>query len=81
MAVEQQQLLNRPIEQLPVSENFYLRCKLMGYECLRDVVEAPVDVLLAKEDFNYGWLGELAKLMTSLNILHSLQPIPGSNAY
>jgi len=75
------QILHTPISELPLTENFYLRSKLMGYRKLDDIVRTPVEVLLRKEEFNYEWLGELSKFMSGQNLLHLLQPIPGSRSY
>jgi hypothetical protein len=77
----EQQILTGKIKELPVTEIFYLRSKLMGYSCIQEIVETPVNVLLSKEDFNYNYLGELVNLLKSHNILHKLQPLPGSSAY
>lgn len=77
----EQAILTSDLKDLPVSENFYLRSKLMGYTSISDIVETPVNVLLSKEDFNYNYLGELVSLLKSHNILHKLQPLPGSNSY
>ena len=70
-----------PVYELPLTENFFLRCKLMGFATLGDVVDTPVNVLLRKEDFTYEWLGELAKYLTSQNLLHRLQPITENSFY
>jgi len=75
------EILNTEIKDLPVSENFYLRSKLMGYSRIQDIVETPPNVLLSKEDFNYNYLGELVSLLKRHNILHKLQPLPGSTSY
>jgi hypothetical protein len=74
----EQTLLKTPIRELPVSENFYLRSKLMGFYNIGDIVIVPVESLVKKEEFTYDWLGELTKLMTSQKMLHLLQPRPGS---
>jgi hypothetical protein len=73
-----QTILNSPIRDLAVSEKFYLRSKLMGFSSLGEIVALPAEVLVSKEEFSYDWLGELTKLMTSQNLLHLLQPRPGS---
>jgi hypothetical protein len=77
----EQAILTSDLKGLPVSENFYLRSKLMGYNSILDIIETPVNVLLSKEDFSYNYLGELVTLLKSHNILHKLQPLPGSSSY
>ena len=72
-------LLRKEIKDLPLSENFYLRSKLMGFERIEDIVKTPTDVLLCKEEFTYDWLGELSTFMSNQELLHLLQPRPGSN--
>ncbi len=80
MAAENK-VLELPIRELAVTESFYLRCKLMGYQCLAEIISTPPQVLVKKEDFTYSWLNELVKLLTSQNLLHKLQAIPGSDSY
>lgn len=80
-STSEQAILTSNLKDLAVSENFYLRSKLMGYTSISDIVETPVNVLLGKEDFNYNYLGELVKLLKFHNILHKLQPLPGSSSY
>lgn len=78
---KQTDILLAKIKDLPVSENFYLRSKLMGFACVQDIVDTPADVLIKKEDFDYNWLGELVSFLKKNNILHTLQPIPGNRPY
>lgn len=78
---KQTDILSAKIKDLPVSENFYLRSKLMGFACVQDIVDTPAGVLIKKEDFDYNWLGELVSFLKNNNILHTLQPIPGSRPY
>jgi hypothetical protein len=79
-ATNESEILNFPIKDLPVSENFCVRSKLMGYATIGEIVETPPDAIIKKEGFNYDWLAELIRLLMSYNMLHKLQPIPGSNA-
>ncbi len=74
-------ILTSDIKDLPVSDNFYLRSKLMGYSNLEQILETPPAVIVKKDEFSYSWLGELTRLLMSNNMLHKLQPIPGSNSY
>lgn len=73
-------LLTASISELPVSENFYLRSKLMGYSSIGQIIATPPGIILAKEEFNYRWMGELIRLLMSHNMLHKWQSLPGSNA-
>lgn len=73
-------ILSTEIKRLPLSENFYLRSKLMGFARVQDIVDTPASVLLKKEDFDYNWLGELVSFLKNNNMLHRLQPIPGNRA-
>jgi hypothetical protein len=75
------QLLNTPISELGLTENFYLRSKLMGFRILNDIIRTPPEVLVNKTDFNFDWLGELSRFMRMHKLLHILQPIPGSNSF
>jgi hypothetical protein len=74
-------ILSSKIKDLPVSENFYLRSKLMGFDRVQDIVDTPARQLIGKEDFDYNWLGELVSFLKNNNMLHTLQPIPGNRAY
>lgn len=71
-------ILTTPINELPLSENFYLRSKLMGYTRLQEIIGTPPQALAQKEDFSIDWLGELAAFMNSRQLLGKLQPTPGS---
>jgi hypothetical protein len=75
------EILTTAIKALPVSESFCLRCKLMGFSRIKEIVETPPNVLLGKEDFNYVFLGELVTILKQHNLLHKLQAIPGSTFY
>lgn len=75
------EILSEEIKNLPLSESFYLRSKLMGFARVQDIVDTPAGLLIKKEDFNYNWLGELVSFLKNNNMLHRLQPIPGNKAY
>ena len=74
-------ILSTEIKKLPLSENFYLRSKLMGFARVQDIVDMPASMLIKKEDFDYNWLGELVSFLNNNNMLHKLQPMPGNRAY
>jgi len=73
------ELLKTPISQLPLSGNFYLRSKLMGFHHLQDIIDTPPAGLLGKEDFSYQRLGELSRLLADADLLHLLQPVMGNS--
>lgn len=77
----EEDILSGAIKDLPVSENFYLRSKLMGFACIQDIVDTPARQLIGKEDFDYNWLGELVSFLRNNNMLHTLQAMPGNRAY
>lgn len=76
--MDQNKLLRLPIGDLHFSENFFLRSKLMGFHNLGEIMDTPVDVLVKKDDFNFTWLGELAKFLSDRGLLNLLQPLPGA---
>ncbi len=71
--MEEQIFMEKQFGDLPLTENFCLRSKLMGYKTLQDIVKDPVKVLIGKEDFSYNWLGELVRLLNENQLLHRLQ--------
>ena len=79
--IDNLEILMSDLKTLPVSENFYLRSKLMGFEKLQDIFDTPVQQMLNRTDFTYSWLGELITLLKSRKLLYKLQPMPGSIAY
>lgn len=76
--MNQDKLFTLPITDLQLSENFYLRSKLMGFHNLGEIMDTPVSVMIKKEDFNFNWLGELAKFLSERGMLNLLQPLPGA---
>lgn len=77
--METDDIFRLPLAQLGMSENFYLRCRLMGFQNLSDILATPSGELVHMEGFSFSWLGELTKLLASKGLLHLLQPLPGSN--
>lgn len=67
-----------PMEQLPVNEVFKLRCKLMGFANLQEVVQTPPVVLTNMKGFTYGWLAELSILLSGWGLLYKLQAPMGN---
>ena len=77
---KEQEILTSEIKKLPVSENFYLRSKLLGHENLAAIDSTPVSVLVEKDEFNYKWMGELRRFLMTNNMLHTLQQLPGNRS-
>jgi len=75
-----EQILTLPINDLQLSENFYLRSKLMGFSNLAEIIRTPADVIVGKDDFTYDWLGELAKFLGAKGMLHLLQTLPAGHS-
>ena len=78
---QEEDLLTADIKELPVTENFYLRCRLMGFSSIGQIINTPVKSIFAKEDFSYSWMGELVRFLMSQNLLHKLQSLPGNSVY
>ena len=70
-------LLNQPIRELGLSDEFSKKSGKMGYRTIQDVIDARPEDLFSKDDFSYTWLGELTKFLIKHQILHLLQPAGG----
>jgi hypothetical protein len=70
-------LLNQPIQELGLSEEFSKKSSKMGYQTMQDVIDARPEELFGKDDFSYTWLGELTKFLIKHQLLHLLQPAGG----
>ena len=75
------EILAADLKDLPMTENFYLRSKLMGYTNLEQIIATPPAMIVSKDEFSYSWMGELIRFLMSHNMLHKLQPLPGSSSY
>jgi len=73
------EILSTPIHDLPASIFFKEGSAIMGFETLQEILNTAPEDLLAKEDFNYVWFGELVDFLTGLGILHLLQPTQGNS--
>ena len=75
---DKEPLLARQPEELGLSPDFCKKCREMGFRTLSDILALPANELRERKGFNYLWLEELISLLDKHNILHLLQPIPGS---
>jgi hypothetical protein len=65
-------LLRQPINELPVTEVFKLRSKLMGFHTLDEVLSQSQADLRTKEDFNEHWYYELHHLLNRNGLVYLL---------
>ncbi|SEM17021.1 hypothetical protein SAMN05216436_102122 [bacterium A37T11] len=63
-------LLDRPIQELDVSEEFILRSKLLGFKTIREITKYPKGKLYRHKDFSYGWVNELLGLLQPYDLLY-----------
>jgi len=79
--MEAAQILRRPFGELGFSKDFMTASATMQFNTLEDILTEPSTELLAREGFNYRWFAELVEFLSARQLLHLLQPLPGSNAY
>lgn len=65
-------LLNLPIAELPLSENFKLRSKLMGFFTLQDIIGTPQKELHELDDYSERWYFEFIDFLNRKDLLHLL---------
>jgi hypothetical protein len=65
-------LLSQPINELPVTEVFKLRSKLMGFHTLAEVLLESRSDLRTKEDFNEHWYFELHHFLNRNGLVYLL---------
>jgi len=65
-------LLNLPIAELPLSEPFKLRSKLMGFFTLQDILAADQKGLHELEDYSEHWYYEFVGFLGRKGLLHLL---------
>ncbi|WPU95756.1 hypothetical protein SNE25_09520 [Mucilaginibacter sabulilitoris] len=73
------EVLSTPINDLPASTFFKEGSTTMGFETLKEILNTAPKDLLANENFNYVWFGELVDFLTERGILHLLQPTQGNS--
>ncbi|MCX2495210.1 hypothetical protein OQX63_17095 [Pedobacter sp. PF22-3] len=65
-------LLNLPIAELPLSENFKLRSKLMGFFTLQDIVGTQQKQLHMLDDYSEHWYFEFVDFLRRKDLLNLL---------
>ena len=65
--------LDQPITNLPFSESFFLRCKLMGFDTLQEIIDMKEKQLMAHEEFNYIWFNELLDYLNQYDLLYLME--------
>ncbi|WP_293788355.1 hypothetical protein [uncultured Pedobacter sp.] len=65
-------LLNLPIAELPLSENFKLRSKLMGFFTLQDIIGIKQKELSTLEDYSEHWYLEFVDFLYRKELLNLL---------
>ncbi|MBO9672132.1 MAG: hypothetical protein J7577_01710 [Sphingobacteriaceae bacterium] len=65
-------LLNLPITELSLSENFKLRSKLMGFFTLQDIIETNQKDLHELDDYSEHWYFEFVDFLRRKDLLNLL---------
>jgi hypothetical protein len=65
-------ILNLPITELPMTESFKLRSKLMGFFTLQDVLSADQRSLHSLDDYSEHWYYEFVGFLRRRELLHLL---------
>jgi hypothetical protein len=65
-------LLNLPIAELPLSQNFKLRSKLMGFFTLQDIIGTSQKELHELDDYSEHWYFEFVDFLHRKDLLHFL---------
>ena len=77
--IDTERMMITNIPDLELSNDFKEKCRKMGFQNLKQIVETDPVILMEKEGFDYNWFGELVSLLSDRKILHKLQPTPGNN--
>lgn len=67
------ELIEQPVEQLGLSDNFIHLCGKMGFEKLTEIIAITPGELIHREGFTFHWLSELITFLEKNNALHLLQ--------
>jgi hypothetical protein len=67
----------KKIEQPEFSLKFCKQAEKMGFTTIGQIVNLKPIEIIAKDGFDYEWLGELKDYLMSKGLLNLLQPIPG----
>ena len=62
--------LTQPIKELPFSENFLSRCKVMGFDTLQEIIDTDQKDLIQDINFNYIWYNELLDFLNDRDMLY-----------
>ncbi|RBQ08915.1 hypothetical protein [Pedobacter miscanthi] len=65
-------LLNLPINELPLSESFILRSKLMGFFTLQDILHENQRLLHERDDYSEHWYFEFVDFLKRKDLLYLL---------
>ncbi|MGM9478945.1 hypothetical protein ACS5PU_21160 [Pedobacter sp. GSP4] len=65
-------LVNLPIAELPLSESFKLRSKLMGFFTLQDILSADQVDMHTREDYSEHWYFEFVGFLNRKGLLYLL---------
>ncbi|WP_157258051.1 hypothetical protein [Pedobacter ginsenosidimutans] len=65
-------LLNLPIAELPLSDNFKLRSKLMGFFTLQDIIGTNQKDLHELDDYSEHWYFEFVDFLHRKDLLYLL---------
>ncbi|QPH40550.1 hypothetical protein [Pedobacter endophyticus] len=63
-------ILSVPLSELPVTETFLLRSKLMGFSSLGEIVRTDLKVVSGFEDYSERWYFELISLLERNGLIH-----------
>jgi len=63
-------ILSVPLKELPVTETFLLRSKLMGFSNLGEIIGADLRVVSGFEDYSERWYFELISLLERNGLIH-----------
>jgi hypothetical protein len=70
-------IINKPITDLGLGEEFDNGCHKMGFGTLKQILIKTPTELISTDGFNYNWLGQLVTYLSANKMLHFLQPLPG----
>jgi hypothetical protein len=65
-------LLNLPIVELPLSEEFKLRSQVMGYFTLQDILTDNLPQLHTKENYSERWYFEFVDFLQRKELIYLL---------
>ncbi len=66
-------VLQQPIKELPFSETFILRCKLMEFSTLAEIIATKEKEVMAHKEFNYIWFNELLDYLNKYDLLYLME--------